>query len=171
MKNLRFMDLTKEELVVPESLLPVLDVKRSGWKTILGTTSSTGSVWSVLLQYRGLNEYTLSVCIWSPPNAQFMLGHRGMDYGYYDSVEEAIAEMHNLFPEVEAEANWNDIARFHGFMDLWGIGRKTVSKLASVFSLEALCNASPSDIERTPRIGKGTALRIYHHFSREENEK
>ena len=157
--------------MVPVPLLPVLDVKRSGWKTILGTTSSidgTDSVWAVSLQHRGLNEYTLSVGIWFP--AQFVLEHHGLDYGCYDSVEEAIAEMHSLFPKVEAEANWNDIARFHGFMNLWGIGRKMVSKLASVFSLEALCNATLSDIERIPHIGKRTALRIYHHFSREEGE-
>ena len=159
-----------KEQSVPELLLPVLDVKRSGWKTILGTSPGTDSVWSVSLQYRGLNEYTLSVCLWFPSNAQFMLGYHGLDYGYYDSVDEAIAEMHNLFPKVEAEANWNDIARFHGFLNLWGIGRKTVSSLASVFSLEALCNATPSDIEQTPRIGKGTALRVYQHFSREEGK-
>lgn len=158
------------EIVVPESLLPVLDVKRSGWKTILGTTSDTDSVWAVSLQYRGLNEYTLSVGLCFSSNAQFMLGYHGLDYGYYDSVEEAIAEMHNLFPKVEAEANWNDIARFHGFLNLWGIGRKMVNKLASMFSLEALCNATPSDIEQIPHIGKGTALRIYQHFSREEAE-
>ena len=158
--------------MIPETLLPMLDVKRAGWKTILGTTPSidgTDSVWAVSFQYRGLNEYTLSVGIWF--TAQFVLGHHGLDYGYYDSVEEAIAEMHSLFPKVEAEANWNDIARFHGFLNLWGIGRKMVSKLASVFSLEALCNATPSDIEQTPRIGKGTALRIYQHFSREEHKK
>jgi len=156
----------REIPVIPEPLLPMLETKREGWKTVLGT--SNGIVWAILLRYKDLNECTLSVGYSVYGDKPFMVGHHGMDYGYYDTLEEALEVIEQLVPKVEAEANWNDIARFHGFMDLWGIGRKTVSKLASVFSLEALCNASPSDIERTPHIGEGTALRIYHHFNREE---
>ena len=156
---------------IPESLWPMLEVRREGWQTVRGTDNS-GSVYSILLQYRGLNQYTLSVDFVGRYGIRpFMVGHQGLDYGYYDSVEEAIEVVEQLFPKVEGASHWDEIAgvrdnNFRRFIDRHGVGPKMVTRLAEAFpTLEQLCNATVVDVEKVSGIGKRTAQFIVRHFN------
>ena len=156
---------------IPESLWPVLEIRHEGWKAVRGIDTN-GSVHSILFQYRGLNQYTLSVSfVGSYGIRPFMVIHQGLDYGYYDSVEEAIEVIEQFFPKIEATAHWDDIAgvrdnNFRRFIDRHGVGPKMVTRLAEAFpTLEQLCNATVVDVEKVSGIGKRTAQFIVRHFN------
>ncbi len=162
---------------VPEPLWPMLEVKRDGWETTLGTDND-GNVWTVMLQYRALNEYTISVAfVGAYGDKPFMVGHHGLDYGYYDSLEEALEVIEQLFPKVETEFHWNSIANFRPlgrrktFIKHHGVGPKTITRLVKTFStLEQLRGATPDTIMGVAGIGRKTAQFIADCFRPDRRE-
>ena len=155
---------------VPKSLWSMLKIKRENWDTVLGIDSD-GTVYAVLLQYRGLNKYTLSVAYTGVYGVKpFMVTHKGLECGFFDSLDKALELIRQLLPKVETAFFWDEIAdarhdRFGRFIDRYGVGNKMITRLVETFTtLEQLREATVSDIENVFGIGKETAQFIADHF-------